>query len=210
MIRSDTAMADTTSTAERILDAAMRLFAERGYEGTTVGEIERAAGLAPRSGALYQHFENKQDVLERAIERHLGAIDDLGSALEMLPLGDLRAELTLMARWNLASLDRRAALTQFIYREGDRLPAKLRDKLYDRLVERPYSQVVSWLRGRVEDPDGAEPDLHALALIMIEPMSSYRSLQQLFDRVPGAVDDERFIDTWVDVCVTYARRIGLS
>lgn len=203
-------MADTTSTAERILDAAMRLFAERGYEGTTVGEIERAAGLAPRSGALYQHFENKQDVLERAIERHLGAIDDLGSALEMLPLGDLRAELTLMARWNLASLDRRAALTQFIYREGDRLPAKLRDKLYDRLVERPYSQVVSWLRGRVEDPDGAEPDLHALALIMIEPMSSYRSLQQLFDRVPGAVDDERFIDTWVDVCVTYARRIGLS
>jgi AcrR family transcriptional regulator len=203
-------MAGTTSTAERILDAAMRLFAERGYEGTTVGEIERAAGLAPRSGALYQHFENKQDVLERAIERHLGAIDDLGSALEMLPLGDLRAELTLMARWNLASLDRRAALTQFIYREGDRLPAKLRDKLYDRLVERPYSQVVSWLRGRVEDPDGAEPDLHALALIMIEPMSSYRSLQQLFDRVPGAVDDERFIDTWVDVCVTYARRIGLS
>jgi AcrR family transcriptional regulator len=210
MIRSDTAMADTTSTAERILDAAMRLFAERGYEGTTVGEIERAAGLAPRSGALYQHFENKQDVLERAIERHLGAIDDLGSALEMLPLGDLRAELTLMARWNLASLDRRAALTQFTYREGDRLPANLRDKLYDRLVERPYSQVVSWLRGRVEDPDGAEPDLHALALIMIEPMSSYRSLQQLFDRVPGAVDDERFIDTWVDVCVTYARRIGLS
>jgi AcrR family transcriptional regulator len=203
-------MAGTASTSERILDAAMRLFAERGYEGTTVGEIERAAGLAPRSGALYQHFENKQDVLERAIERHLGAIDDLGSALEMLPLGDLRAELTLMARWNLASLDRRAALTQFIYREGDRLPPKLRNKLYDRLVERPYSQVVSWLRGRVEVDSDAEPDLHALALIMIEPMSSYRSLQQLFDRVPGAVDDERFIDTWVDVCLTYARKLGLS
>jgi AcrR family transcriptional regulator len=201
-------MAGTASTSERILDAAMRLFAERGYEGTTVGEIERAAGLAPRSGALYQHFENKQDVLERAIERHLGAIDDLGSALEMLPLGDLRAELTLMARWNLASLDRRAALTQFIYREGDRLPPKLRNKLYDRLVERPYSQVVSWLRGRVEVDSDAEPDLHALALIMIEPMSSYRSLQQLFDRVPGAVDDERFIDTWVDVCLAYAERIG--
>jgi AcrR family transcriptional regulator len=202
-------MAGTASTSERILDAAMRLFAERGYEGTTVGEIERAAGLAPRSGALYQHFENKQDVLERAIERHLGAIDDLGSALEMLPLGDLRAELTLMARWNLASLDRRAALTQFIYREGDRLPPKLRNKLYDRLVERPYSQVVSWLSGRVEVDSDAEPDLHALALIMIEPMSSYRSLQQLFDRVPGAVDDERFIDTWVDVCLTYARKLGL-
>jgi AcrR family transcriptional regulator len=201
-------LADTASTSERILDAAMRLFAERGYEGTTVGEIERAAGLAPRSGALYQHFENKQDVLERAIERHLEAIDDLGSALEMLPLGDLRAELTLMARWNLASLDRRAPLTQFIYREGDRLPAKLRNKLYDRLVERPYSQVVSWLRDRVEETADGDPDLHALALIMIEPMSSYRSLQQVFDKAPGGVDDERFIDTWVDVCLAYAERIG--
>jgi AcrR family transcriptional regulator len=198
------------STSDRILEAAMRLFAERGYRGTSVGEIERAAGLAPRSGALYQHFDGKEDVLEKAIERHLEAIDDLGSALEMLPLGDLRAELTLLARWNLASLDRRAPLTRFVYREGDQLPAKLREKLYDRLVERPYSQIVSWLRDRVEEAGAKQPDLHALALIMVEPMSSYRSLEQLFGRVPGGLDDERFIETWVDVCLAYARRIGLD
>jgi AcrR family transcriptional regulator len=201
---------DTASTAERILDSAMQLFAERGYAGTSVGEIERAAGLAPRSGALYQHFQGKEDALERAIERHLEAVDDLGSALEMLPLGDLRAELTLMARWNLASLDRRAPLTQFMRREGDRLPAKLRSKLYARLVELPYSRVVSWLRGRLQHAGVQEPDLHALALIMIEPMSSYRSIEQLFGRIPGEVDDERFIDTWVDVCLAYARSIGLE
>jgi AcrR family transcriptional regulator len=209
-MESATATPGTASTPERILDAAMRLFAQRGYRGTSVGEIELAAGLAPRSGALYQHFKGKEDVLEQAIERHLEAMDDLGAALEMLPLGDLRAELTLLARWNLASLDRRASLTRFVHREGDGLPAELRKKLYARLVEQPYSEIVSWLRGRVKEAGVEEPDLHALALIMIEPMSSYRSLQQLFDRVPGAVDDERFIDTWVDVCVTYARRIGLS
>jgi AcrR family transcriptional regulator len=209
-MKSETAPLGTGSTSERILDAAMRLFAERGYRATSVGEIERAAGLAPRSGALYQHFEGKEDVLERAIERHLEAIDDLGPALEMLPLGDLRAELTLLARWNLASLDRRAALTRFVYRDGDRLPARLRDKLYERLVDRPYAQVVSWLRGRVDHAGAEAPDLHALALIMVEPMSAYRSLQQLFGRVPGGLDDERFIDMWVDVCLAYARRIGLE
>ncbi|HEX2436247.1 MAG TPA: helix-turn-helix domain-containing protein, partial [Solirubrobacterales bacterium] len=79
MIKGATATRDTGSTSERILDAAMQLFAERGYRGTSVGEIERAAGLAPRSGALYKHFEGKEDVLERAIERHLEAIDDLGT-----------------------------------------------------------------------------------------------------------------------------------
>lgn len=188
----------------------MGLFAERGFRGTTVGEIEQAAGLAPRSGALYQHFNGKEDVLEKAIERQLEAVDDLGSALEMLPLGDLRAELTLMARWNLASLDRRAQLARFVHREGDRLPEPLRTKLYDRLVERPYTEVVAWLRGRLAGAGAREPDLHALALIMVEPMSSYRSLEQLFGRVPGAVDDERFIDTWVEVCLAYARTLGLE
>jgi len=39
------------------MTAAIELFAERGFDGTSVGEIERAAGLAPRSGALYQHFK---------------------------------------------------------------------------------------------------------------------------------------------------------
>jgi AcrR family transcriptional regulator len=203
-------MAEATSTPERILDAAMELFAERGYDGTSVGEIEKAAGLAPRSGALYQHFDSKQDVLRQAIERQLEAVDELGSALEMLPLGDLRAELTLMARWNLSSLDRRRALARFVRREGDRLPAALRTELYRRLVERPYEQVVAWLRGRIGEAHAHEPDLHALALIMIEPMSSYRSIAWAFGEVPGGIDDQRFIATWVDVCLVYARSIGLQ
>jgi AcrR family transcriptional regulator len=210
MTEGATVAAGTTSTPQRILDAAMRLFAERGYRGTSVGEIERAAGLAPRSGALYQHFEGKEDVLEKAIERQLEAIDDLGSALEMLPLGNLRAELTLMARWNLASLDRRRDLALFVHREGDRLPEALREKLYERLVGRPYEQVVGWLRDRVKESGAREPDLHALALIIVEPMSSYRSIGWVFGRVPGKVDDERFIETWVDVCLAYATSLGVQ
>ena len=47
---------ETQPTRERILLAARRLFAEQGYKGTSVGEIEAAAGLSPRAGALYKHF----------------------------------------------------------------------------------------------------------------------------------------------------------
>jgi AcrR family transcriptional regulator len=204
------ARAKQIATPERLMSAALRLFAERGFQATSVGEIERAAGLAPRSGALYQHFEGKEDLLERAIGRQLEAIDELGSALEMLPLGDLRAELTLLARWNLSSLDRRSDLARFVRREGDRLPRRLRDKLYDRLVARPYAQVVEWLRGRIGEADGREPDLEALALVMIEPMSSYRSMRWAFGKVPGDVDDSRLVEEWVEVCLAYARSIGVE
>lgn len=129
--------------------------------------------------------------------------------MEMLPLGDLRAELTLMARWNLGSLERRSELARFVRRDAARLAPELRDPLYERLVGRPYEQVVTWLQGRL---DGAteKPDLHALALVLIESMSGYHSMRRTFGRTPGDVDDERFIAAWVETALAVTRRVGLA
>jgi AcrR family transcriptional regulator len=192
------------------MSAAMALFAERGFDGTSVGEIERAAGLAPRSGALYQYFKGgKEELLRATIERELEAIDELGTVLDMLPLGDLQAELTLMARWNLASLESRTQLSRFVRRDAARLPPDLRDTLYDRLVDQPYGLVVDWLRQRLPDPEQA-PDLYPLALILTEPMASYRSIRQTFGRVPDDIDDERFIAAWVQTALALARHYGIE
>ncbi len=188
----------------------MALFAERGFAGTSVGEIERAAGMAPRSGALYQHFSGgKDELLRAAIEHELRAVDELGSVLEMLPLGDLRAELTLMARWNLTSLERRSQLARFVRRDADRLPPALRDELYDRLVAQPYEQIVTWLRQRFPDAP-QDADLHALALVLIESMSAYHSMRRTFDRAPDDVDDERFIAAWVQTALAVTGRLDLT
>ena len=158
------------------MDAALKLFAEHGYKATTVGAIESEAGLAPRSGALYQHFTGKQQLLEASLDRELAGMDELTHAIAMFPLGDLRAELTMLARWNLASLDRRAELTRFVRREANLLPKRLRTKLYHRLIERPYAEIVSWLGARFQEAGIEPPDLDALALILIESMAAYREL----------------------------------
>ena len=190
--------------------AAIELFAERGFEGTSVGEIERTAGLAPRSGALYQHFKGgKEELLRCAIEHELRAIDELGSVMDMLPLGDLRAELTLLARWNLGSLERRSALARFVRRDVARLPPELRDELYHRLVGLPYEQLVDWLGGRFARA-GDHPDLHALALVLVESLSAYHSLRRTFGRTPDDVDDERFIAAWTETALAVARRYGID
>jgi AcrR family transcriptional regulator len=199
-----------TGTRQRLMTAAMALFAQRGFDGTSVGEIERAAGLAPRSGALYQHFKGgKEELLRSALEHELRAIDELGSVMEMLPLGDLRAELTLLARWNLASLERRANLAQFVRRDIARLSPELRAELYDRLVGLPYRQVVTWLEGRLQRPT-EQPDLHALALVLVESISAYHSMRRTFGRTPDDVDDERFIASWAETALAVARRYGID
>ena len=40
---------DRSAAAQRIVDEAMRLFGEKGYAATSVGDIEAAAGLTPRA-----------------------------------------------------------------------------------------------------------------------------------------------------------------
>ncbi|HEX2086795.1 MAG TPA: helix-turn-helix domain-containing protein [Solirubrobacteraceae bacterium] len=192
------------ATRTRLLEAAMGLLAERGYDRMTVGEVERAAGLAPRSGALYQYFSGKEELLHEALAHEMRSLEELSSVLEMLPLGDVRAELTLLARWNLGSLDRRARLARFLARDVDRLPRELVDRLYEEQVAKPYAQIVGWLRNQLPGGDVEGVDVDALAVLFIESMAGYRAQRATFGRTPGDVDDERFVEAWVDVALAAA------
>ncbi|MCX4727521.1 TetR/AcrR family transcriptional regulator [Streptomyces sp. NBC_01020] len=54
---------------QRLLAAATRLFAERGYDRTSVQEIVEAAGVT--KGALYHYFGSKEDLLQEVYSRLL-------------------------------------------------------------------------------------------------------------------------------------------
>src|ERR1700683_4692756 len=84
---SDTA---SISTRERILDIALELFTEQGYDKTSLRDI--AERLGTTKAALYYHFERKQDIL---LELHL-RLHTLGrqvlEQLEQLEDGQARAD----------------------------------------------------------------------------------------------------------------------
>ena len=50
---------------QRILDAAARLFRERGFENVTVAEVMSAAGLT--HGGFYGHFDSKEALIDAAM-----------------------------------------------------------------------------------------------------------------------------------------------
>ena len=54
------------STKERILEAALTLFAENGYNGTSVEEIAKIVGI--KAPSLYKHFKGKEDILNTLID----------------------------------------------------------------------------------------------------------------------------------------------
>ena len=57
---------------QRILDAAVRVFAEHGYHGSRVGDIAEDAGVA--HGLLYHYFASKDDVLKTIFVENWGQL----------------------------------------------------------------------------------------------------------------------------------------
>ena len=77
---------------EAIIRAAYRLFAERGYDATTVADIAAAAEVAPRTVAMY--FPSKQDI---ALSRFSQAADELTAALRDRAPGETATQV--VAGW---------------------------------------------------------------------------------------------------------------
>jgi AcrR family transcriptional regulator len=59
-------------SADTILDVAVRVFRERGYEGSSLEQIARAAGITKAS--IYYHVRSKEELLARGVGRALDAL----------------------------------------------------------------------------------------------------------------------------------------
>jgi AcrR family transcriptional regulator len=83
------------ATREHLIEVATKLFAERGYEDTSIETVLQQASVS--RGSLYHHFKNKEALFEAVLEamenniglRVMDAASDATDAKEMLRLGAL-------------------------------------------------------------------------------------------------------------------------
>src|SRR5947208_2674838 len=72
--------AQARETQRQIVEAARRLFIERGYMGTTIEQIAAEAGVAVET--IYATFGNKRAVLARLVDISVVGDDEPGPLLE--------------------------------------------------------------------------------------------------------------------------------
>lgn len=158
---------------DSLTDVALRVFAERGYDGASMDDVARAAGITKAS--IYHHVSGKEALLERGLSRALDALFAIldepgsgeGSGIDRLRhiVGRvaettlrLRPELTVLFRAHGASksereaLERRRAFDRIVteliaqaQREGD-VRAELDPRLTVRLIFGMSNSVVEWYR----------------------------------------------------------------
>ena len=184
-------------TRDRILDAAMALFGERGYHGTTVGAIEQAAGLAPRRGGLYRHYPSKQEVFKAAVSRYASKFRSLEDLLDTLDFDDEHATLTQLAQFALAGLAAEADLFRLLQRDGPDFP-DLTMLVHEQLVQRGYGFAIAVFTRLLQARGLPGEDAAALAAIALGSLVHFREDEALYRKTPAGATEEQFVATWVD------------
>ena len=112
--------ATKASARDRVLDAALELFVELGYKGTTTREVARRARV--NEVTVFRHFGTKQGLFRAVVLRETDIRDRL-EGLELRPSGDMAADLTSFGTMMYEGMGSRTALLKLILSEAGRDPA---------------------------------------------------------------------------------------
>jgi AcrR family transcriptional regulator len=116
-------------TETKILQAALKLFAQRGYSGTTTRDLAQAAGVA--EGTLFRHFENKKAILVAVASQ--GWVEILTDLLtELSEMASYKAIGQVMQR-RMLNLSRKSALMRVCFMEAQFHP-ELREQIQTEVI----------------------------------------------------------------------------
>ena len=162
-----------------ILDAAVRVFARKGYHAARVGEIAEEAGVA--HGLLYHYFRSKEDVLD-SVFRETWA-DVVGAARRVEETDEpARDRLTGIAKILLRAWKRDPALVTVVIREGLRSPDMQRRVDEIREAFAAIQRIV--VRGQDEGEFRADVDARLASVVF------YGALEEILTGwVLGKLDD---------------------
>jgi AcrR family transcriptional regulator len=197
------ALAAEPSTRERLLDAAITLFARQGYAQTSIADIQRACGLAPASGALYKHFSSKRELLEEATHRFVQRLAVGRQRIDAEWTDNAEQALRLAATLIWDGIDDNAPLLRVIFREP--VFPELADELWSAITENGYQRFAAGLRAAVDAGAMHTADPEATAAVLVASVAYYAMVRLLIGHTPGGIDRDRYLEAWISHALTVLR-----
>jgi AcrR family transcriptional regulator len=141
---------------QEILEAALDLFAERGYHGSSIDDIARGAGVS--KALIYEHFASKEELHVKLLRENADELlGRLGQAIGDLPPGQ-RLEPGVDAFF--AFVEERREAWRMLFREAadtpvtaalDEVVAQVTEMVAGLIAEDPAAPSVDPERGQVSD-----------------------------------------------------------
>ncbi len=145
---------------ERILNAAIRVFAEHGFYATRVSEIAKTAGVA--DGTIYLYFKNKDDVLITIFEERIGQLIGVLEQVAQSP-GEATERIERIVEIQLGVLEQERDLAEVVtvnLRQSSRLLKQYATPLFLRYLD-AIAQVIADGQSQGSLRDDVSPRLAA-------------------------------------------------
>ncbi len=196
--KANSAQPEKTNTREKILETAIELFAEKGFNGTTTKEIAEAAEV--NESLIFRHFSTKRDLYGAIIEKKID--EEPGIELPIQKYKDTKddhlifksiAERMLDKCGNDSSFIR---LLHFSALEGH----ELSDMFFSTYVEYVDMLLSDYIESRIRD--GAFKNVNALCAsqAFIGMIVNHIIVKELFgEKKRSKIKNEDLIETYVTV-----------
>ncbi len=128
------------STREKILEAALRLFSQKGYLGATTKEISAESGVAEVT--LFRHFSSKEALFEEMLSTYsfLPTLKGIMPSIKKMPYEKALEEI---ASGHLEVLSKRANLIKIMHSEVHIYPEKIR-KIYFTYIDETFKTLAAY------------------------------------------------------------------
>ncbi len=183
-----------------IRQAALKLFATNGYRGTSIGDIEKAVGLAPRAGGFYRHFSSKDEILMQAMDAYEEEITQ-----EIVKLGELKhlspiEELTKMAVLTRDHAARQQHIRLILRQEGRSIPG-VRERIHRFNKTDAWHFFLEWTRRQI----GKRSIDNEVRLHTFQIFSTLALILYLQDggEEPMGLDQDYVLDHWISSSMNY-------
>ncbi len=189
--------ADGQRTRQAILDAALVLFADKGYFGTSLRDVARAVGV--RESALYNYFPGKEALFEALLAAESAEKAERLSALLDAPFTDARSVLEGLATFVLDRFvqPRQQQLFCILMSDGMRLARDGRINLLERMGgSRPMIEQL--MRRLIAAGHLREADPELLVMQFIGPLLFWRQLHAVGARTAAIRNRRAFARAHVD------------
>jgi len=150
--------------APQIIDAAARVFAERGFHGATTQDIANVLGI--RQASLYYYFSSKEAALELVCLKGVEGFFEAAKAIAAGG-GTARQRLSFLIKSHLSPLLDRGDFVKVFLNERQHLPAESRRRIgrWSRGLERIFEEVIKEGIAKGEFRTDLDARMAALAIL---------------------------------------------
>jgi AcrR family transcriptional regulator len=172
---------DDSAKRRQILDGASKVFMDLGFDGASMGEIARAAGVS--KGTLYVYFADKNRLFEAIVEREM--LDQQKVAFNFDPERDVATTLSEFGRAYIEMLCRPGggSAIRTVMAIAERMPDVGR-RYYEHVLEKTINRLAAYLEARVAAKELAIPDCQLAASQFMMMCQALLFLPFIFQAAP--------------------------